>query len=104
MLVGECQYCGKYFLKKREGHIFCSRKCFFNDYLSKQKKFPSFICPECGAITELDFKPKTSGLKWHNFYCPNCGYGHMRDSSDDYEEIRKIKIEFREEDIKIEET
>ena len=95
MLIGKCKYCEKLFIKKNINHAFCSRKCFFKNYLLKRKANPEFICPECNNRISLDFNPKKDKLKWHNFICPNCGYNHINNETDDYQENEYLKTEFR---------
>jgi len=67
------------------------------DYRSDAKRngFPSYSCPCCKTKTQLDFNPKKNCKKWSDFLCPVCGgnNGH-----DDYQIVRKIKIEINEED------
>ena len=74
-----CKTCKKLFLPKSEKHIFCTRKCFKKDFYHRKKaeelsnkKFPTFICPNCQRIVELDFDPVKEQKKWANFSCPHC--------------------------------
>lgn len=75
-----CPVCGTMFTKKTKNHTFDKRKCFKIAYNRKLKeeatssKCPSFICPECGKMTKLEFTPKKNIKKWSDFLCPFCGY------------------------------
>ncbi len=45
-------------------------------YRKKQKeerKFPSFICPNCKKLTKLTFDPQKDIKDWLDFKCV-CGY------------------------------
>jgi predicted RNA-binding Zn-ribbon protein involved in translation (DUF1610 family) len=75
-----CKTCGKTFLPKCEKNIFCSRRCFKKDYYYRKKnekiedrdKFPTFICPVCEQVIQLDFSPITDFFRWTHYSCPNC--------------------------------
>jgi C4-type Zn-finger protein len=98
MLVKKiCPVCGKFFIPKTYRHTFCSKKCFYKDYQSKNKsnEYPDYICPECGIKTRLTFFPRVSRVKWSKFVCPGC---NIKNSDDDYQEIQSIKLLFKIED------
>jgi len=85
-----CPICGKEYEDKTKRHnkkACCPEhrsKLYYNKHKEKikqqvreeyyaKKGFPSFQCPNCGAIMKLNFEPKTNFLKWKNLICPNCG-------------------------------
>lgn len=72
-----CQTCNKLFLPKRPNNVFCQRRCFkLADYkrqkLLKGNGFPSFKCPACDNIINLNFNPVKKPQLWANFKCPSC--------------------------------
>ena len=71
----KCKRCGTEFIPKTYRHAYCSRKCFEREYQKKVDTYPSYLCPECGKITKLDFFPRMvlNSNKWNKFKCPHCG-------------------------------
>jgi len=72
----KCLECGHWFMPKTAKHFFCCREHYMKWYRRKSKdnKYPSFVCPDCGEYTQIDFHPKQSIEKWASFKCPFCGY------------------------------
>lgn len=78
-LERSCKNCGSKFFAKKYKQLFCSRKCFKQDYFKKKKsefdgKFPSFKCSKCLKNTNLNFDPVSDLHKWSQFKCPHCQY------------------------------
>ena len=71
-----CPQCKKEFEKKTARHTYCCRACFKICYNRKQRleRSPTFVCPQCGNKTQLDFSPIRNASKWFNFKCDFCGY------------------------------
>ncbi len=74
-----CKTCGTRFLPKSPKNVFCTRKCFKKNFYHRKKledlnakKFPSFVCPNCGKKIDLEFDPLLDELKWAHYECPFC--------------------------------
>lgn len=72
-----CENCKKEFQPKSSNNIFCCRKCFKKNYLSRIKEkdrtsFPKFKCSKCGQYIKLDFHPEKETSRWLNYKCPGC--------------------------------
>lgn len=77
----KCKNCGKPFTPKSEKNIFCSRKCFKQDYYYREKErnddtgFPMYRCPDCGQVIEMEVHPIRNNfewLEWRKVPCPGC--------------------------------
>ena len=71
-----CPMCGTRFKKRAHNQVFCKRKCYkkyWNNGSKVEETMPKFACSNCGTITELDFFPKQSIMKWEEWKCPVCG-------------------------------
>ena len=90
----QCKNCGEEFIPKKDCHVFCSRRCFYQDYLKRKSehKFPVYHCANCGTRTQLDFCPATNESKWHAFNCPGCS---KNKEYDDYAIVHEIRVEER---------
>ncbi len=72
-----CKNCGSKFFAKKHKQLFCSRRCFKQDYFKKKKaefegKFPAYKCSKCLKSTNLNFDPVQNTLRWAEFKCPHC--------------------------------
>lgn len=74
-----CLTCGKEFISKSDKNVYCCRSHFKKAYYYRRrlidlnkKKFPSFVCPSCRKMIDLDFDPLVDNLKWTRFECPFC--------------------------------
>lgn len=78
-----CLSCKKEFESNIKPQKFCTRRCFKQDYYSKQKqkerdensrfsKFPIKHCDLCGRDTQLDFDPKKHFALFNGWECPHC--------------------------------
>jgi len=74
-----CATCGTMFLPKSYKNLYCKRSCFKKHFYHKKKeedlkkkKFPSFKCPNCKKMIDLNFDPLIDDIKWTHFECPFC--------------------------------
>lgn len=78
-IIRVCAYasCGKQFIAIKKKHLYCRRKCFKKSYREKMKEqekaFPSWRCPKCKTLIQLEFNPKKHYEDWANFKCSQCG-------------------------------
>lgn len=72
-----CKFCKKKFYAGKRKQLFCSRKCFKQNYYNLKRldtlsNFPLYRCPKCGESTKLNFDPSKKGVNWIGFKCPWC--------------------------------
>jgi len=93
-----CTQCGTPFKQRHLKHKFCSRQCYSRYYRTQHKtQFPTYICPNCGKKTQLDFYPNTSKYKWSLFRCAGCD--SKKDfGKEEYIKLREIKIDIQQEE------
>ena len=84
--------CSNLFEPYSSRQVYCCRACFKKKN-KKFSKYPSFVCPNCGKKTSLDFFPCFAPRKWSEFRC-ECGHGNKSD----YKQILEIRKQFREEE------
>jgi len=77
-----CAECKKEFIAVSPKHDYCTRKCFMVAYRKKQREvtFPTWTCPNCKEIVQLNFNPIKDKIKWLTLSCPKCKFNRLNES------------------------
>lgn len=95
-----CKFCGNSFLAEREKRVYCSRKCFSNDYtLSfKREKRKCIMCPTMFVVLESSTKKLCSVICANKFFskkfvgCGNPNYSKRHPNMFKHTITEKLKI------------
>lgn len=72
-----CKHCKNKFFAQKRKQLFCSRKCFKQDYYYIKRAealshFPMYKCRDCKHLTQLTFDPSKNIKALTEFKCPWC--------------------------------